>query len=167
MQEIDGELDELVEAAKVEDSDENFALGDTLNKNETGFLVGAVRKELRTAEKGTEEYCLLQKVESLLDERSTLNSQQREMAKKLKEAAEEKIEQLTIEEIDTLMFEKWFGDLTTNMINLIEQPLKEDLETLEMLRDRYKDTLDSLEAESKQLEQELEAMLQEMVVTDQ
>lgn len=65
------------------------------------------------------------------------------------------------------MFEKWFGDLTTNMINLIEQPLKEDLETLEMLRDRYKDTLDSLEAESKQLEQELEAMLQEMVVTDQ
>lgn len=51
MQEIDGELDELVEAAKVEDSDENFALGDTLNKNETGFLVGAVRKELRTAEK--------------------------------------------------------------------------------------------------------------------
>ena len=167
MQEIDAELDELVEATKVEDSDENFALGEALNKNETAFTVGAIRNELKVAEEGTEEHSLLTKVESLLDERSTLNSQQRDLNKELKEATEERIAKLTDEEIDMLIFEKWFGDLTTQMISLIEQPLKEDLEILEMLQDRYKDTLDSLEEESKKLEQELEAMLQEMVVTDQ
>ncbi|HHY14305.1 MAG TPA: N-6 DNA methylase, partial [Thermoanaerobacterales bacterium] len=167
MQEIDAELDELVEATKMEDSDENFSLGEALNKNETGFTVGAIRSELRAAEEGTEEHALLKKVESLLDERSTLNNQQRELEKQLKEKSEDRIENLTNEEIDSLMFEKWFGSLTTKMINLIEQPLKEDLGILEMLQKRYKDTLDSLEEEGKQLEQELEAMLQEMVVTDQ
>lgn len=167
MQEIDAELDELVEATKVEDSDENFALGEALNKNETAFTVGAVRSELKAAEEGTEEHTLLQKVESLLDEKSTLNREQRDLNKELKEATEERIKKLTDEEIDMLMFEKWFGDLTTQMIGLIEQPLKEDLEILEMLQARYKDTLDRLEEESKKLEQELEAMLQEMVVTDQ
>ena len=167
VQEIEAELDELVEAAKVEESDENFALGECLNKNETAFTVGAIRSELKSAEEGTEEHSLLQRVESLLDERTALNRERRELEKELKEATEAKIENLTQEEIDSLMFEKWFGDLSSNMIALLERPLKEDLETLEMLQARYQDTLDSLEEESKKLEQELEAMLQEMVVTDQ
>jgi type I restriction enzyme M protein len=47
------------------------------------------------------------------------------------------------------MFEKWFGDLSGNMIALLERPLKEDLETLEMLQTRYQDTLDSLEEEAR------------------
>ena len=165
VQEVESELDELVEAAKIEESDENFALGECLNKNETAFTVGAVRNELKSAEEGTEEYSLLQKVESLLTERTTLNRECKELEKELKEATEARIENLTQEEIDFLIFEKWFGDLTTQMISLIEQPLKEDLKTLEMLQTRYQDTLDSLEKESEKLEQELEAMLQEMVVT--
>jgi type I restriction enzyme M protein len=165
VQEVEAELDELVEAAKIEESDENFALGECLNKNETAFTVGAVRNELKSAEEGTEEYSLLQKVESLLTERTTLNRECKELEKELKEATEARIENLTQEEIDFLIFEKWFGDLTTQMISLIEQPLKEDLKTLEMLQTRYQDTLDSLEKESEKLEQELEAMLQEMVVT--
>ncbi len=167
VQEVEAELDELVEAAKIEESDENFALGECLNKNETAFTVGAVRNELKSAEEGTEEYSLLQKVESLLTERTTLNRECKELEKELKEATEARIENLTQEEIDFLIFEKWFGDLTTQMVSLIEQPLKEDLKTLEMLQTRYQDTLDSLEEESKKLEQELEAMLHEMVVTTQ
>jgi type I restriction enzyme M protein len=74
----------LVEAAKIEESDENFALGECLNKNETAFTVGAVRNELKSTEEGTEEYSLLQKVESLLTERTTLNRERRELEKSLK-----------------------------------------------------------------------------------
>lgn len=41
--EIEAELSELIEAAKVEESDEEFALGGTLNVKEDGFAVGLVR----------------------------------------------------------------------------------------------------------------------------
>lgn len=166
LREIESELDELVEAAKIEDSDENFALGDTLNKSENGFLIGAVRSELKQAEKDTPEYNLLKNVETLLNERTKLNSEERELEKQLQEATEEKIEHLTDEQIDTLMYEKWFGNLAEDMIDLIEQPLKEDLQTLELLQTRYATTLENLESESKQLEKELATMMQEMVVNE-
>ena len=65
------------------------------------------------------------------------------------------------------MFEKWFGDLSTNMIALLEQPLKEDLETLEMLQTRYQDTLDSLEEEAIKLEQELKPCSRMVVTTNE
>ena len=84
IQEVEAELDELVEAAKIEESDKNFALGECLNKNETAFTLGAVRSELRSAEEGTDEHSLLQKVESLLDERTTLNRECKELEKELK-----------------------------------------------------------------------------------
>ncbi len=166
LQEIESELAELVEAAKIEDSDENFALGDTLNKSENGFLIGAVRSELKQVEKDTPEYNLLKNVETLLNERTKLNSEERELEKQLQEATEEKIEHLTDEQIDTLMYEKWFGNLAEDMIDLIEQPLKEDLQTLELLQTRYATTLENLESESKQLEKELATMMQEMVVNE-
>src|SRR5699024_12616553 len=40
---IDSEIAELVEATKVEESEEADALGDALNKNETNFTLTAVR----------------------------------------------------------------------------------------------------------------------------
>ncbi|HHX62647.1 MAG TPA: type I restriction-modification system subunit M, partial [Epulopiscium sp.] len=62
--EIEMELDELVEAAKVEDSDENEVLYECLTKNKEGeagnsFASKAVKDELKEYKKGTVEYRLL------------------------------------------------------------------------------------------------------------
>jgi len=163
---IDSEIAELVEATKVEESEEADALGDALNKNETNFTLTAVRSELKTFEEDSEEYKLLKKVEGLLTERNALNRVIKEEEKALNEAVEDKIEKLTNEEIDQIMFDKWFGNLKETMQALIEEPLKNELDQLKALQDRYADTLESIDQESKELEAEFNAMVAELVVTE-
>lgn len=163
---INSELDEFVEAAKVEESEEEEALGDALNAREDGFTIGAVRSELKLVDKDAKAYEILKKVEGLLKDRTALNRSIKEEENALNEAVEDRIEQLTKGEIDRIMFDKWFGHLATHMKALIEQPLKKELEQLRALQERYAETLESIDEESKRLEAEFEAMLAELVVTE-
>lgn len=164
--EIDAELTELVEAAKVEESDEEVALSEALNDKEDAFTIGAIRSLLKETEKGSTDHTLLKKVETLLNEKTMLNRDVKKLNLELKEATEARIETLTNEEIDVLMHEKWFGSLVYKVMRLIENPLIEELAVLEQLQSRYSDTLSTLEEESKQLEQELEEMMQQLVVNE-
>ena len=166
--EIEVELEELVEAAKVEDSHENEILYECLTKNKEGearnsFTARAIKEEIKEYEKGSEEYKLLKNVDKLMAERSTLNRLVREEEKELKEAVEENILTLREEEIDSLVFEKWFGSLMEQMIDLIEKPLRNELETLKSLDNRYKSTLNDLDKEYNELEASFGSLLSELV----
>ncbi|PAV27787.1 type I restriction-modification system subunit M [Virgibacillus profundi] len=163
---LNDEINELVEAAKVEESEEAEALGDALNAREDDFTLSAVRAEIKKVVKDTDEYALLDKVRKLLDERSSLNKAIREKDKALTEQVEERIANLTREEIDQLMYKKWFGQLIGDITKLVEVPLKNEIDTLKELKERYADTLETIEEESKSLEAQFEAMLQELVVTE-
>ncbi|PID13842.1 type I restriction-modification system subunit M [Sporosarcina sp. P34] len=164
--EIDAELTELVEAAKVGESDEEVALSEALNDKEDAFTIGAIRSLLKEADKGSTDHTLLKKVENLLNEKTTLNRDVKKLNQELKDVTENRIETLTNKEIDDLMHEKWFGSIVSKIMRLIENPLTEELAVLEQLQKRYSETLSTLEVESKQLEQELEEMMQELVVTE-
>lgn len=163
--EIDAELTELVEAAKVEESDEEVALSEALNDKEDAFTIGAIRSLLKEAEKGSTDHTLLKKVEGYLNEKTILNRDVKILNQELKEAIEARIETLTNEEINYLMHEKWFGTLVSKIMRLIENPLTEELAVLEQLQDCYSATLTTLEEESKQLENELEEMMKHLVVS--
>lgn len=164
IQKIETELSELVDAAKIEDSDEANALGDTLNEAGEVFESKAVKAELKTASKETVEYQLLKKVSQLIDNKSALNKAVKIEEKALKEAVQERILILTDEEIDCLMYEKWFGNTVAMIVNLVEMPLKKELNTLKMLHDRYADTLSVIDEQSRNLESSFEVMLKELVV---
>ncbi|HLQ95100.1 MAG TPA: type I restriction-modification system subunit M [Pseudogracilibacillus sp.] len=163
---VTDEINELVEAAKVEESDEEAVLGDALNAREDDFTLSNIKSEIKIVEKDSSEYELLDKVKNLLDEKSALNKDIKAKEKALNEQVEDKIEVLTDEEIDQLMYQKWFGDLTDNMTQLIEIPLKDELDTLKELKARYADTLETIESESQSLEAQFEDMLKELVVTE-
>src|SRR5699024_9172364 len=124
------------------------------------------RSEIKNVEKGSTEYELLDKVKNLLDEKSALNKDIKAKEKALNEQVEDKIEALTDEEIDQLMYQKWFGDLTNNMTRLIEIPLKNELDMLKEVKVRYADTLETIEKESQSREAQFEDMLPELVVTE-
>lgn len=167
--EIDAELSELVEASKVEDSDENAALYDALKKNEDdepqdSFENKAVKAELKKAAKRTTAYELLKKVEGLMTEKSDLSKEIKVKEKDLKEAIYERIIVLTDEEIDALIFEKWFGTTIADLVRLAEIPLKEELATLDMLNKRYTNTLSEMDDEIDKLESTFEALMSELVV---
>ncbi len=167
--EIEMELEELVEAAKVEGSEENEILYECLTKNNGGepgnsFASKAIKDELIEYNKDTDEYKLLKNVERLMSNRSKISKEIREKEKELKELVEERILILTEEEIDSLVFEKWFGNLMEEMINLIEKPIKNELEILKLLDDRYKSTLNDLDEEYSELEVSFLSLLSELVI---
>src|SRR5699024_4593090 len=110
--EIEIELDELVESAKLEGSEEHEVLYDCLSKNKAGeagnsFTVKAVRDELKEYKKNTEEYRLLKQLQGLMGKRSKTNREIREKVKELETLSQDRILTLTEEEIDSLVYEKW------------------------------------------------------------
>src|SRR5699024_10774518 len=131
LQDIETEPDELDEAAKVEESDEADALGDALNERVDAFLIGSVRSEVKNAEKESQAHQLLTHVQSLLNERTKVNREVKALETTLKEQTEESIEKLTDEEIDDLMYNKWFGSVISKVNRLLENPLTEELADLE------------------------------------
>ncbi|TFJ92540.1 type I restriction-modification system subunit M [Lentibacillus salicampi] len=163
---ITDEMTELIEAAKVEESDEEVALGDTLNAREDDFTLTAVKAEIKNVEKDSSEYELLNKVKKSLEEKSALNKDIKAKEKTLNDQVEDRIENLTDEEINQLMYKKWFGNLTDDITGLIEIPLKNELDTLKELKVKYSDTLETIEKESQSLERQFEKMLSELVVTE-
>lgn len=163
IQEIETELSDLVDAAKAEDSDEANALNGILNETGEAFENKLVKVEMKKAIKGTVEYKLLSKVEKLFTDKSALSKAVKEDEKVLKEAVQERILKLTNEEIDNLMYIKWFDNTVDTMVALVERSLKKELSTLQMLHNRYAVTLSAIDEESRELESALEA-LNELVI---
>ena len=93
-----------------------------------------------------------------------LNKSIKAEEKELKKKIEERILVLTDDEIDSLVYEKWFGTIVDLMTDLVVQPLKEELNILEMLINRYSQTLSAIELECETLEKELEILANELVV---
>lgn len=164
IQEIEAELSDLVEGAKVEDSDEANALGEILNEAGEAFENKSIKAELKKVSKGSVEYNLLKKVEKLFSDKSELSKTVKANEKALKEAVQERILTLTNEEIDNLMYEKWFGNTVDAMVDLVETPLKKELSILQMLQNRYADTLSAIDEECNGLESAFEALMSELVV---
>lgn len=168
-QEIDSELSELVESAKIEDSEEYDALYESIKKNEDDepqdvFEAKTIKAELKRAEKGTSEFEWLKRVEKLLADKSSTNKSVKEKEKQLKEAVESKIENLTNEEIDMLVFEKWFAGTVDALVGLVEKPLRAELSTIALLEKRYAQTFNEIDAQVSELEKAFEALASELVV---
>lgn len=166
--EIETELDELVEAAKVEASEENEILFESLSRTKddepgNSFVSNLIKSELKEYDSNSEEFKMLKNVGTLMANRLKINREIREKELQLKKEVENRILTLTEEEIDKLVYEKWFGNLIIDMIELIEKPLKKELETLKLLDDRYKSTLDDIDEEYKELESDFESLLAELV----
>lgn len=163
-QEIETEIADLVEAAKSEDSAEANALGGILNEAGDTFDNKKIKAELKNVSKCSSEYELLSKVENLFSEKATLIKEVKDLEKALRDAVEEKITVLTDEEIDDLMYKKWFVGVVDAMVQLVEEPLKKELDTLHMLKERYSETLSMIDDEIAELEKSFEKMLSELVV---
>ncbi|HEM3725347.1 TPA: type I restriction-modification system subunit M [Streptococcus suis] len=167
--EIDSEVSELVENAKVEDSEEYNALFDVLKKNDDGeaqdsFEGKLVKAALKEAKKGSAEFGFLKQVDDLAKEKSTVAKEIKTKEQELKELVSNRIQVLTDEEVDQLLYKKWFGQVTDKALELVELPLKAEIAIIEELHNRYAETLDDMDAEIALLETELENLMKELVV---
>ncbi|MGH2079601.1 type I restriction-modification system subunit M [Aerococcus urinaeequi] len=161
---VENELFELAEAANVEDSVEESVLSDTLNEAGDALESKKVKQELKNVVKDSEEYQILKRVEKLFSDKSKLNKDIKAGEKALKEAVEQRITELTDEEIDLLMHKKWFSALENTVQNLVQQPLKEELHTLKLLQERYSKTLAKIDEDISESYSLLKDLMKDLVI---
>ncbi|MGL5353349.1 MAG: N-6 DNA methylase, partial [Clostridium sp.] len=166
---IETELANLIESAKSEDSEEYSVLYDILKKNEDdepgdSFDNKLLKAELKSADNNSEEYKYLKKVESLINKKASLSKDIKAQEKELENAVQDRILVLTDDEVDKLMYKKWFGSTEEKMVNLIYIPLKSELNILQMIHTRYENTLSEIDVEIERLMNEFESIKSELVV---
>lgn len=124
----------------------------------------AVKRELKEADKNSAEYPYLKQVSDLTAQKSKVSKQIKDAEKELEEAVQARIPELTNEEIDELVYLKWFGNTKDQLINLVKQPLLDELNILETLNERYSQTIENLDQEIESLTNEFEDLLKDLVV---
>ena len=77
---------------------------------------------------------------------------------------QERYPNLTGPEIEKLYWRKWFEDINGRIVALVREPLDAELKSIEMLENRYAQTIDEMDVEIVAAEKELEAMQGELVV---
>lgn len=166
---LEAELGELIEAAKEEPSDEYYALNELLKRDDDdeikdSFDAARVNKTLKKLAKTDESFELVKKTYDLLERIKKLKKSIKDDRKSLDEKVYARFETLTHEEINQLMWKKWFGAITNDISKILEAPVLKELDLLSMLNKRYSDTLQSIDLEINNLEKSLEEMMKELVL---
>lgn len=166
---LEAELGELIEAAKEEATDEYYALNDLLKRDDDdevkdAFDAALVNKTLKKLAKTDESFELVKKTYDLLERIKKLKKSIKDDRKSLDEKVYARFETLTHEEIDQLIWNKWFGTITNDIGKILEAPVLKELDILSMLNERYSDTLQSIDLEINNLEKSLEEMMKELVL---
>lgn len=166
---VSDELSELVEAAKVEESDEYYALNDLIKRNDEGemaetFDAKLVKKELKNLGPTDDAYQLVKQTNDLLEKTKKLKKISKNNREALNDEIYKRFGTLTHDEIDQLLRIKWFGSFVAVMTDILRAPILKEIDTLLMLKTRYSDTLQSLDAEIDDLEKFIEDMMKELVL---
>ena len=164
VQEKEAEKAEWVEKASAEDSEEAEILGDSLKEDKSDFDVKLLTANAKEAPAGSDEKKMLSAVKKVYDEIKKLNKDIKDKETKLKKDVQERYPKLTAEEIEKLYWRKWFHNINENIVALVREPLAAELKNIELLEERYAQTVDEMDAEIAAAEKELEAMQAELVV---
>lgn len=169
LENVSDELSELVEAAKVEESDEYYALNDLIKRNDEGettetFDAKLVKKELKNLGPTDDAYQLVKQTNDLLEKTKKLKKISKNNREALNDEICARFGTLTHDEIDQLLRIKWFGSFVAVMTDIFRAPILKEIDTLLMLKTRYSDTLQSLDAEIDDLEKFIEDMMKELVL---
>lgn len=169
LENVSDELSELVEAAKVEESDEYYALNDLIKRNDEGettetFDTKLVKKELKNLGPTDDAYQLVKQTNDLLEKTKKLKKISKNNREALNDEICARFGTLTHDEIDQLLRIKWFGSFVAVMTDILRAPILKEIDTLLMLKTRYSDTVQSLDAAIDDLEKSIEDMMKELVL---
>jgi type I restriction enzyme M protein len=120
-------------------------------------------KEVKGDTSEKEAYKLMQSIESLFEKQGRLNKQLKEKQAELEDLTLKKCDKLTEAEVKNLVIEKkWFAVLNSNIKGEIDAISQRLTTRIRELGERYDDTLVTLDAASKKLENKVNTHLKKM-----
>ena len=154
---IAGEYDSLLEELSEEDKSQSF-----VNEAGDAFVAAEVKKALKAKTVEAETLAVLKKVQKLIDEEKTTKKEVKEGLIALHLKTKEVIEQLTDEQANNLLKEKWITPFCNGLNGLPDAAVNTLVNKLETICKKYETTFADVEKEIAETEQSLIGMLDEL-----
>ena len=109
---------------------------------------------------------MLKETEVILEQKSVIDKKYKEAEAELNVLVSNKFSELTNEEIEHLVYCKWFDSVEGVFTKILKNTIQSEIDVIAMLRERYEDTLQDMDEEIARLEESLETLLQDLVVIE-
>ena len=165
---IDNELEaikeqiaELAEAVPMDYQDMEF-----LNDDRNGFVKTPLNAAVKIYKDEPELYPLLKAVKDLYAEETKLKKRQKEAVAELADATKYRIENLTDEQIDELLYQHWIMPAINELNAYSKKVINDFVQCLSALANKYGTSLQSIDNDIRVVEQELITSLRELEAND-
>ena len=155
LSEITSEYEEQLDTLSEEEKEEDFV-------NEGSWVFAEIKKALKSDCLEPETKEKLKAVIALNEEEKTLKAAIKNESAALEAKTKETIENLSDEQAIELLTEKWIHPLIQNLMQLPDRIVSELVTKLEMLAKKYETTFAQVEADIRETEKTLSAMIDEL-----
>lgn len=156
--EISSEYEEQLDTLSEEDKEQLF-----VNDEKTAFVFAEVKKAIKSKAVEEDTLLILQTVAKLNDEEKKLKKQLKEQTADLQVSTKNTIENLTSDEVTSLLHKKWVDPLVFSIGTLPDEMIDSFISALEALNKKYASTFSDIETQIQETEKELTEMLKQLV----
>jgi len=155
-EEIEEKINEIFENLS---EDEKSEINDILNEDNDAFVPKEVAKKAKEylksgVSEGTVEPKVIE-VNSLYEELKNTNKELKKLQEQLIVECIKETENLSIDDITNLLFDKWINPIINNIENLILDAIDEFIKKITFLKEKYNNTLIEINDEIKDTEDDL------------
>lgn len=159
--EITSEIQEVFDSLTEEEKEKDF-----VNDSKDAFVNSQIKKSIKTEDFDDETKEKLKSVDKLLDEEKPLKKSVKEESAKLHLKTKEAIENLSEDQVTTLLELKWITPLTDKLSKLPDAIINNLISLLKAKMNKYSVTFSQLDQEIKEAEKSLSSMIDDLTGND-
>ena len=161
LSQIASEYEEKLDSLSEEDKGKSY-----VNDDNTAFVWAEVKKAIKSCDEEPETTELLKYVVQLNNEEKKLKKEIKEKTAALHIKTKETIEELTDEDVYSLLYQKWVVPLVDSILDLPNKTIDSFASSLEKLAKKYESTMSEVESQIEETEKELCTMLDMLTGSD-
>lgn len=159
--EITSEIQEVFDSLTEEEKEKDF-----VNDSKDAFVNSQIKKSIKSEDFDNETKEKLKSVDKLLDEEKPLKKSVKEESAKLHLKTKEAIENLSEDQVTTLLELKWITPLTDKLSKLPDAIINNLISLLKAKMNKYSVTFSQLDQEIKEAEKVLSSMINDLTGND-
>lgn len=159
--EITSEIQEVFDSLTEEEKEKDF-----VNDSKDAFVNSQIKKSIKSEDFDNETKEKLKSVDKLLDEEKPLKKSVKEESAKLHLKTKEAIENLSEDQVTTLLELKWITPLTDKLSKLPDAIINNLISLLKAKMNKYSVTFSQLDQEIKEAEKALSSMINDLTGND-
>lgn len=161
LSQIASEYEEKLDSLSEEDKGKSY-----VNDDNTAFVWAEVKKAVKSCDEEPETTELLKYVVQLNNEEKKLKKEIKEKTAALHIKTKETIEELTDEDVYSLLYQKWVVPLVYSILDLPNKTIDSFASSLEKLAKKYESTMSEVESQIEETAKELCSMLDMLTGSD-